>query len=250
MKQTTFLIALLIAALTVPALTKEKDKEHDKERDRERKEEKRSRSDTKETSSRSDHTSSGGKSSSKEHSDAGATGSSKSPAPSLPTTPSAGYDAFRYVRGRNIFDPNRRGLRLETPGGTTTASSSPRGRSLALTGTMVTEGKALAFFGGSAAEGSRVIAAGSTVAGYTVTAIAATQVSLEREGKTIALNIGRQMTFDSGSGEASVSSGPVIEAAAPPTTEATGVPSLPGLSGDKAEILKRMMERRAKEVGK
>ncbi|MGB8169799.1 MAG: hypothetical protein WCF18_20020 [Chthoniobacteraceae bacterium] len=165
-----------------------------------------------------------------------------------PPTKSTGFDAYKNVHGKNIFDPTRRGLRIETPTSTTSSSTS-RGRSLALTGTMVTDGKALAFFGGSAAEGSRVISVGNSVANYKLTAIAPTQVSLEHEGKTITLDVGRQISFEGTSGDPAAA-GPIVEAAHEPSAEVTGAPSIPGVAGDKADILRRMMERRAKEGGK
>lgn len=178
--------------------------------------------------------------------------SSKSaPEPSGPPSRSEGYEGYKYVRGRNIFDPSRRGMKLDSPESSAAAAASvPRGRTLALTGTMVTEGKALAFFGGSAAEGNRVIAAGNNVAGYKVASIAQSQVVLEREGKTLVLDIGRQVSFENPSGDG-VNVTPVIETAvAPPTPQSSGVPVVPGMSADREDVLRRMMERRAKEVGK
>lgn len=167
-----------------------------------------------------------------------------------PMAKSDGYEAFRNVRTKNIFDPTRRGPKLETPAGSATTTSASRGgRALALTGTMVTEAKALAFFSGSAAEGNRVVSVGNSVANMKVTAIRPTQVSLEHEGKTIALDVGRQISFDAASGESGAAS-PIVEAASHPPAETTGLPSLPGVSSDKADILKRMMERRAKEGGR
>ena len=166
-----------------------------------------------------------------------------------PPAKSEGFEGFKNVRGKNIFDPSRRGLRIETAASTSMAPPSSRGRTLALTGTMVTDGKALAFFGGSAAEGSRVISAGNSVAGYKLTAITPTQVSLEHEGKSVTLEVGKQISFEGASG-APTAGGPIVEAAAEPSGDATGTPSIPGVAGDKAEILRRMMERRAKENGK
>jgi hypothetical protein len=165
---------------------------------------------------------------------------------------STGYDAFKNVRGKNIFDPTRRGTRIETSSTARASTSTSRSRSLALTGTMVTAGQALAFFGGSAAEGSRVISVGNSVASYKLTAITPTQVSLEHEGKAITLEVGRQISFEGEPGAPGdpAPTGPVVETAHEPAAETTGAPSVPGVAGDKAEILRRMMERRAKEVGK
>jgi hypothetical protein len=114
---------------------------------------------------------------------------------------------------------------------------------------MVADGRQLAFFGGSAADGGRVIPLGNSVASYKVTAIAPTQVSLEHEGKTFVLDVGTQISFDGGS-SAPGAAAPVVEAAPEATADTTGAPSVPGVAGDKADILRRMMERRAKETGK
>jgi hypothetical protein len=167
-----------------------------------------------------------------------------------PSTKSEGFEAFKNARTKNIFDPSRRGPRIETPASAAPPSATKGSRSLALTGTMVTDGKTLAFFGGSAAEGSRVLSVGSSVANYKVTAIGATQVSLEHDGKTIALDVGRQISFEGGSSSAPAAPGPIVEAPHDPAAETTGAPSVPGVAGDKAEILRKMMERRAKEGGK
>ena len=161
-----------------------------------------------------------------------------------PPSKSEGFDAYKNVRQKNIFDPTRRGMRIETPASALSSASTNRGHSLALTGTMVAEGRQLAFFGGSAAEGSRVISVGNSVANYKVTAIAPAQVSLEHEGKSLVLAVGSQISFEG------VPGAPVVEAAPEAAAETTGAPSVPGVAGDKAEILRRMMERRAKETGK
>lgn len=172
------------------------------------------------------------------------------PPPKEPMSRSEGYEVFRNVRTKNIFDPTRRGPRIETPPTAGANSPGSRGRSLALTGTMVTEGKALAFFGGSAADGSRVVSVGNNVANFKVTEIGAAHVSLEHDGKSLVLDVGRQISFDGAPGDP-VASGPIVEAAPHSPTETTGLPPPPaGVSGDKAEVLRRMMERRAKEGGR
>ena len=63
------------------------------------------------------------------------------------------------------------------------------------------------------------------------------------------LDVGRQITFEGAPGEPAAA-GPVVEAASSPPAETTGLPALPAAAGDKSEILRRMMERRAKEEGK
>jgi hypothetical protein len=111
---------------------------------------------------------------------------------------------------------------------------------------MVTAGRSLAFFGGAE---NRVIGVGESVANFKVTKIDAAQVSLEHDGKALQLEVGKQLALE-GAGEAGEGA-PVVEPApveAP--TAVTGVPPAAPASGDKNEILRRMMERRAQEVGK
>lgn len=164
-----------------------------------------------------------------------------------PVAPTAqGFEAFRHVRTRNIFDPTRRGPRVETPPSAAASAAPRRSRSLSLTGTMVTQGRSLAFFGGAE---NRVIGVGESVANFKVTKIAATQVSLERAGKELQLDVGRQVALE-GPGEI-VEGAPVVEAAPEAPAAATGVPAAAApAGGDKNEILRRMMERRAKEEGR
>ena len=68
--------------------------------------------------------------------------------PSEPT--GKGFEAFRLLRTRNVFDPNRRAPR-EPRGDESRRSGPSRSRtdSFNLLGTMVTEEKTLAFFGGT-----------------------------------------------------------------------------------------------------
>jgi hypothetical protein len=171
-----------------------------------------------------------------------ATRSEGSPAPPA----GQGFEAYRYVRTRNIFDPTRRGPRSESSAATAASTSTRRVRALALTGTMVTAGKSLAFFGGAE---NRVIGVGESVANFKVTQINAAEVSLERKGKALQLAVGKQITLEGAGGEPSEGA-PIVEAAAPEVPHAVpGVPVVP-TAGDKNEVLRRMMERRAKEEGK
>jgi hypothetical protein len=168
--------------------------------------------------------------------------------PAPPATASSGYEVYRNVRSKNLFDPTRRGITRVDPEAAARAAASTRTRSLALTGTMVTEGKSLAFFSGSAADGSRVVPVGNSVSNFKVASISTTQVSLEHDGKTITLDVGRALSIDPVAGDAPVS--PTVVDASPEMTAETAQPALPAASGDKSDVLKRMMERRAKEMGR
>jgi len=201
-----------------------------------------------------------------------------------------GFEAYRLVQTRNVFDPNRRAPRGEEQ----RRSGPPRSRndSFTLTGTMVTEGKTLAFFSGSRSEFSRVIPVGESVGDFKVKAIEAAQVELEHDGKATTLAIGRTVQLE-GTG---APDGPETAEESAETPPETGVPaptpdaSPPGgsrppgdqrpfgdsrqsrdsrqvgdsrspsgpssspsgstPSNDKNEVLRRMMERRQQEMSK
>ena len=162
----------------------------------------------------------------------------------------SGYESFRLVRTRNIFDPNRVAVRTEAPRERGPSSTS-RSRSLSLTGTMVTDGKILAFFGGSRGDG-KVLTVGEKISDFTIKSITPVQVELDKEGKLTTLAVGRQLAVDpNGVGEESVTvEGPATPEAAPPAkTESAPAPA-PAGSGDKNEILRRMMERRQQQMSK
>ena len=124
-----------------------------------------------------------------------------------------GYDAFKGVRTRNIFDPNRKAVRIEAP--RSSEPRKPRSSSFTLTGTMVREGRSLAFFSGSRTEFSKVISVGDSVANYKVTAIEPGQVELDRDGKKLTLAIGKPFTIESVPG-------------APPEPDEPEAPDRPG----------------------
>jgi hypothetical protein len=177
-----------------------------------------------------------------------------------------GFSEFKLIRSRNIFDPNRR-----APRNTERRTDSRRPDSFTLTGTMVTDTKTLAFFSGTRSEYSRVIPVGSSVGPFKVKTIAAAQVELERDGKVLTLPMGRTLQLENASGASApevVDTPPPTEAPpegsgpsdAPPTGSISsaappGSPVAPsnGSSappGDKNEVLRRMMERRQKEMSK
>ena len=130
---------------------------------------------------------------------------------------------------------------------------------LALTGTMVTDGKALAFFSGSRSEYSRVIGVGDSIADFKVTAITAQQVELERDGKSVVLVVGsgssRSMAHRSirAPSKPNTSARPSTASAVPASPRQMAQrppPAAPAASTDKNEVLRRMMERREQEMSK
>lgn len=163
--------------------------------------------------------------------------------------PAQGYGAFRVLRTRNIFDPERRAERAEitSPSAQATTPTS-RSNFIALTGTMVTDSKSLAFFTGSQLDHSKVIGVGDKVADFTVKGITGAQVELEQAGKITALGIGRQITLAGLMMESAASPSSPPPPDAPPASGAAASPPAP--AGGQSDVLRRMMERRQKENSK
>ena len=165
----------------------------------------------------------------------------------------AGFEAFRLMRTKNMFDPNRRPVRTETGSARTAAPvRENKSSTLSLTGTMVTDGKTLAFFSGTRADYSKVLSVGGTIADCKITAIKATEVEMERGGKPGTLSVGHQLQIDGAPSDvpaAEPAAAPPAPGAAPTDPAAPGAPA-PAPSNDKSDVLRRMMERREKEMNK
>ncbi len=169
----------------------------------------------------------------------------------------AGFDAFRLMRTKNMFDPNRRPARTETASAPRPAQvRENKSSSLTLTGTMVTEGKTLAFFAGTRADYSKVLSVGGTIADCKITAIKTTEVEMERGGKPGTLAIGHQLQIDGAPSDVPAEVPAPASAsgdnAAPPADPSApaGPTAGPPASNDKNDVLRRMMERREKEMNK
>ena len=165
-----------------------------------------------------------------------------------------GFDTFRLMRTRNMFDPSRRPARTDTASAArTVAAPQSRNSTLTLTGTMVTDGKTLAFFNGTRSDYAKVLAVGGAVADCKITAIHPTQVEIERGGKPAVLAIGQQLQIEGAPSDVPAPE-PAPATAAEPAPGAApadpAAPPAPAASNDKSEVLRRMMERREKEMNK
>ncbi len=164
-----------------------------------------------------------------------------------------GFDTFRLMRTRNMFDPGRRPARTDTASAArTVAAPQSRNSTLSLTGTMVTDGKTLAFFNGTRSDYAKVLAVGGAVADCKITAIHPTQVEIERGGKASVLAVGQQLVIEGAPSDAPPPEPAPATAAEPAPGAAPGDPAAPApaVSNDKSEVLRRMMERREKEMNK
>ena len=95
-----------------------------------------------------------------------------------------GFDTFKMVRTRNIFDPDRRPPPSQNSGSGHAAVPVTQADYVALTGTLVTEDKALAFFSGSRADYDCVLPLKDKIAGATITKITPAGVTVEIAGWT------------------------------------------------------------------
>ncbi len=162
---------------------------------------------------------------------------------------SAGFGAFSLLRSRNVFDPDRRAARSETESSQVKTTTAARPNFITLTGTMVTATKTLAFFTGSKAEFSKVLAVGETIADLKVASIRAGEVQLEKDAKPVALAVGAQLpvagTLPAEPPPQKDAGATAPEKKAEPPADAAATPA-----GDKSDVLRRMMERRKKENSK
>ncbi|MGV3532754.1 MAG: hypothetical protein ACO1QR_10325 [Chthoniobacteraceae bacterium] len=170
------------------------------------------------------------------------------------------FESFRLVLSRNVFDPERRALPRPDSG---QRSGVPQGMvrsSVTLTGTMVTPSKSLAFFSSTRPGYNKVASVNDQVGDLKVLEIAPNEVMLEQAGQKVALSIGKQLPLAGtepapaeapATGVPGPAPAPVVpgapEGAAPvsPITSAS-----PGAPVSKEETLRRMMERRQKEMSR
>lgn len=165
-----------------------------------------------------------------------------------------GYDAFELIRTRSIFDPNRRAVKKESEQTRAITPSRPRSVHLSLTGTMVTDGRALAFFSGSRSEFNKIVKVGEKIGDFTVAKITSAQVDLHHAEKPTTLAVGKRLQLEGTEADASEPEPSTPTDGAPanlpdpskPTPPAGSAPS----GGSPSDILKRMMERRAQEMNK
>lgn len=178
---------------------------------------------------------------------------------------STDYASFsRVVADRNIFDPNRIS---HSPGKPRSTYHPPRSHStsapaFSLVGTMSYEKGMFAFFSGNNADLKKILVLDGGIAGYTVTEITPTQVTLQTVDKTnLVMKIGEVMRQEGGSwqltGAGEVAAEPSVteptkpggeSAASSGSAESSSAPVVPSAGSSAAsEILKRLMQKREQE---
>jgi hypothetical protein len=205
------------------------------------------------------------------------------PAAKAPEPPRNDFKSYRYMRLRNIFDPTRlRDPASESSARITSSSESSRAPFFALTGTLLRPEKVLGFFTGTSPEMNRVLGPGDNIGGYKIRSVSISGADLEKDGKTLALPVGKQIPLTgsvagtvqpyfapepvapsfSSSSSLSSSSSPSPTPGGPPGPPPPGAPMPPPSTssssssddhhhshGSKSpeEILRKMMERAQKE---
>jgi hypothetical protein len=165
-----------------------------------------------------------------------------------PVSPYASFDKFGILEERNIFNPNRIG---RTARGATEVAA-PTDDVITLVGTMDYEKGKFAFFDGTGAEFRKALPPGGSIAQYRVTRIDGTGADLVRDGKPVILKIGQQLRRPPGGDWIVVPLDTVRQeaaaqaaAAASAASDATAAPAIPA---DASEALRRLMEKRQKEL--
>lgn len=150
----------------------------------------------------------------------------------------------RFIAERNIFNPDRRGSvpgegrrPVERPRSTTTPT-------LTLVGTMDYARGRFAFFDGPGAEYRKTVGTNGVIAGFTVVAIRPSLVRLQpKEGAAIDLRIGTPLRLD---GAEPVEAG-ASTASADADKDKPSEDAPPAASGDAADILRKLMQKREQE---
>ncbi len=112
-----------------------------------------------------------------------------------PTNTSSGYDKFKLIHTRNVFDPDRRPVHT----GPAPAATPPPARAdyVALTGTFFDgEKKPLAFFSGTRPEYNKILGVRDQIAGATINQITGANVEVVRNGKPVTVAVGQTVPFD------------------------------------------------------
>jgi len=177
--------------------------------------------------------------------------------PVLGATDVPGFDAFRIVWERNIFDSYRH---APEPARAPKPPAPPRADRLTLTGVLISERGAVGFFEGTEPEYNVDVEKGGMIAGYRVGEIRTDCVKLTREGRQIELPVGSGLSKQEG-GEWELSSSASSSSLAGWTSEAEDrAATEPSSSGNIGEaqpgseslrdILKKLRERREQEFNR
>jgi hypothetical protein len=159
------------------------------------------------------------------------------------------FQDFKIITQRNIFDPNRRGGSGQPYVRRVDPSRLARADGFSLVGTLIYDREALAFFDGTDSRYRKVLKVDGDIANYKITEVTATFVKLVANGNEVKLPVGMQMKKDG-------SEWRLMDGIAAPLVTADSTARTPAVesenTGDAStdEIMKRLMQKRAKELNK
>jgi len=166
-----------------------------------------------------------------------------------PTNTASGssFESFKIISDRNIFNQNRSSRTARRDD--TRSKPAPVVHSLSLVGTMSFEKGTFAFFDGSRAEYKKPLKAGEKIAGYEIKEINPNGVKIANETNQFELKVGQQLRREDGAEWQIASAREAVVTNAADFGSGTENPSSStGASGSEDEALKRLMEKRAKEL--
>ena len=157
-----------------------------------------------------------------------------------------GFESFRIVVARNIFDPNRRESRSESR--PAPEEPAPQRDQFALTGVLIHEGAAVAFFEGTKPDYNADLKQGGTVGGYRIVEIRTDGIKLSKDGREIGLPVGSGLSKQH-EGEWELSSAPsFLDRLEPSSNQSTA--DAESNDSSSTDLLERLRKRRQREVGR
>jgi len=157
-----------------------------------------------------------------------------------------GFESFRIVVDRNIFDPNRRESRPETS--PAPEDPAPQPDQLALTGVLIYEGEGVAFFEGTEPDYNVDLKQGGTVAGYRIVEIRTDGIKLSKNGREIELPVGSGLSKRH-EGEWELSSAPSFLDRRESSSN-QGAADAESSDSSSTDLLETLRKRRQREVGR
>ena len=163
-----------------------------------------------------------------------------------PPSPATTLESFRIILERNIFNQNRSPRTAARDEGR--ARPAPVVQALSLVGTMSFEKGDFAFFDGTNPEYKKPLQEGDKIAGYEVKEINPSCVKIANATNQFEIKVGQQLRRE-GEGEWQLStSREPVRAVSGDATAQSYRDTTAGSSGSEDEALKRLMEKRAKEL--
>lgn len=161
---------------------------------------------------------------------------------SISNAPDAkGFEAFRIIAERNIFNQNRSTKSVVQDSAATRPA--PVVEAFSLVGTMSYKKGHFAFFDGTRSEFKKPLKIGDKIAGYEIREINGGGVKIANETNELELKVGQQLRREDESEWQLSSAPPPVESATSESAAAAGASG-----GSEEEALKRLMEKRAKEM--